>query len=101
MMQATNMLSRTFALCILLMICVLLARNSATAEFVAVHHQEGVSRGFPVIRSLDGKILATGDTIQVADGNKVTSEMVFHFTNGSLYDEKTVFHRDSTSDCRG
>ena len=96
MIQATNTLSHTFALCILLMICIVLVRNPATAESIPVHHQEGVSRGFPVIRSLDGKILATGDTIQVADGNKVTSEMVFHFRDGSLYDEKTVFSQDGT-----
>jgi hypothetical protein len=34
--------------------------------------------------------------IQIADGNKVTTEMVFHFKDGSLYDEKTVFSQDRT-----
>jgi hypothetical protein len=94
-MQAAKNLSRMFALCTLLVVSVLV-KTSVKAESIAVHHQEGVSRGFPVIRSLDGKILATGDTIQVADGNKVTSEMVFHFTDGSLYDEETIFSQDRT-----
>jgi hypothetical protein len=96
MMRATDRLFRMFALCTFLMSCVVLVPYSLTAESIAVHHQEGVSHRFPVIRSLDGKILATGEVIQVADGNKVTTEMVFHFKDGSLYEEKTVFSQDHT-----
>ncbi|MCU1303422.1 MAG: hypothetical protein JWQ87_3706 [Candidatus Sulfotelmatobacter sp.] len=95
-MRANNSPFRMFAPCAFLMISIVLVPHPLTAESIAVHHQEGVSHGFPVIHSLDGKILATGEMIQIADGNKVTTEIVFHFKDGSLYDEKTVFSQDRT-----
>ena len=49
-----------------------------------------------MLRSLDGKILASGDLIQVAKDDQVTSEIVFHFKDGSLHDETTVFSQDHT-----
>jgi hypothetical protein len=91
-MRATDTLSRMFALCTLPIICMV---PLVTAEPIEVHHQEGVSHGFPILRSRDGKILSTGETIQTAVGNRVTTEMVFHFRDGSLYDEKTFFRRST------
>ena len=48
-----------------------------------------------MLRSLDGKILASGDLIQVAKDDQVTSEIVFHFKDGS-HDETSVFSQDHT-----
>jgi hypothetical protein len=61
------------------------------AESVAVRHAEGVVRGFLVLRSLQGALLAHGDLIQFSRGDRVTSRLVFHFIDGSLQDETAVF----------
>jgi hypothetical protein len=61
------------------------------AEAVRVMFQEGVTRAFPVVRSLTGEKLAQGDLVQVARGDVVESRMTFRFTDGSLHDEHVVF----------
>jgi hypothetical protein len=61
------------------------------AEQVAVRHTEGLVHGFLVLRTLDGTLLADGDLLQTARGSRVTSRLVFHFRDGSLHDETTVF----------
>jgi hypothetical protein len=65
------------------------------AVLVPVKHKEGTSHGFLVLHSLDGKLLATGQLVQTIDGERVTSEVVFHFRDGSLYDDVTVFSQDA------
>jgi len=55
-----------------------------------------VVHGFLVLRTLEGKRLAAGDLIQLVRGDQVTSELVFHFEDGSLYDETTVFSQRHT-----
>ncbi|MGA2536197.1 MAG: hypothetical protein ABSF53_09290 [Terracidiphilus sp.] len=61
------------------------------AESIPVRHLEGTLHGFVELRSEDGKVLATGDLVQVAHGARVTSHMLFRFTDGSVDDETTVF----------
>ena len=61
------------------------------AEPVAVRYVEGLAHGFLVLRSLDGKALANGDLIQTARAGRVTSQVLFHFTDGSVHDETGVF----------
>ena len=46
--------------------------DSAEDGRVAVRHKEGLVHGFLVLRSVDGKILANGDLIQTAVGDRVT-----------------------------
>jgi hypothetical protein len=58
---------------------------------VTVRHTEGMVHGFLVLRTLDGKALADGDLIQTARGNRVTTRLVFHFKDGSIHDETTVY----------
>lgn len=65
--------------------------GTSPAEPVAVRHAEGLVHGFLVLRTLDGALLADGDLIQTARGFRVTSRLVFHFKDGSLSDETTVF----------
>ncbi|HUF92869.1 MAG TPA: hypothetical protein VMR23_10865 [Candidatus Limnocylindria bacterium] len=64
---------------------------AASAEPVAVRYAEGVTRAFPVLRSVTGERLAQGDLVQIARGDRVESRMVFKFRDGSLYDETVVF----------
>jgi hypothetical protein len=58
---------------------------------ISVRYTEGVTRGFPVLRSTTGEKLAQGELVQVAQGDLVRSRLIFHFRDGSLYDESVVF----------
>lgn len=70
---------------------VLLQHHPVLAELIPVRHTEGLLRGFLILRTLDGNILATGDLSQVTNGVQVTSELIFRFKDGSLHEETTVF----------
>jgi len=61
------------------------------ASNASVRYQEGLTHGFLVLSALDGKQIAVGDLTEIARGNKVTTRLVFHFNDGSLQDETTVF----------
>jgi hypothetical protein len=63
----------------------------AHAATVAVRRAEGLIHGFLALRTLDGTTIADGDLIQVAVGNQVTLRLTFHFKDGSLHDETTVY----------
>jgi hypothetical protein len=63
----------------------------ATAAPVPVRHKEGLVHGFLTLSTLDGEIIATGDLVQFAHGERVTDHLTFHFKDGSLHDETTVF----------
>ncbi len=63
----------------------------AAAAPVAVRFTEGITRGFPVLRSASGEKLAQGELTQVAQGDVVRSRLVFRFNDGSLYDETVTF----------
>jgi hypothetical protein len=77
---------------VLLTLVTVLAATAAAAEPVAVRYAEGVTRGFPVLRSLTGDKLAQGELIQVPrGGNVVESRLIFRFRDGSVYDERAVF----------
>src|SRR5215831_18863326 len=52
---------------------------------VVVRHTEGLLHGFLVLRSLDGETLAHGELMQTAHGDRVTSHLVFHFKDRSVY----------------
>jgi hypothetical protein len=74
-----------------------LVRSTALpAETVEVRYPEGVAHGFLVLRTLEGKPIADGDSTQVARGERVTSRMRFRFKDGSIYEETTVFSQQGT-----
>lgn len=62
-----------------------------SAEPVAVRYVEMSTRASLILRSLDRKVMANGDLIEVARDGRVTSQVVFHFSDGSVHDETTVF----------
>ena len=74
-----------------LAIVALLWTSPSSAEPVVVRHVEGLVHGFLSLRSPEGNVLATGDLIQGARGDRVTSRLVFHFKDGSMNDETSVF----------
>jgi hypothetical protein len=61
------------------------------AQQIPVKHLAGTSHGFLLLRADDGKPLATGDSIQTVQGNRVTSHLTFRFQDGSIDDDITVF----------
>jgi hypothetical protein len=63
----------------------------AAAEPIAVRYTEGITRGFPVLRSMGGEKLAQGELTQVPRGDVVESRLVFRFKDGSIYDERLTF----------
>ena len=69
----------------------LLLWNNATGEPVAVRFAEGLTRAFPVVRTLDGQTLAIGDLVQIAREDRVESRLSFRFKDGSLHEETAVF----------
>jgi hypothetical protein len=75
----------------LLVIAALLQPRPLKGEQVPVRHMEGTVHGFLVLRTQQGETLAAGDLIQVVRGDRLISELVFHFKDGSVDDEVTVF----------
>lgn len=70
--------------------------SAAFASSFPVRYREGVVHGFLMLSTMDGTPIASGDITQVAQGEKVTSRVVFHFKDGSLQDETTVFSQRSS-----
>jgi hypothetical protein len=74
----------------------LLWSGSLCAEPVAVRHTEGIVHGFLALRTVDGALVAAGDLIQLARGDRVTSRLLFRFKDGSILDETAVFSQRKT-----
>jgi hypothetical protein len=72
----------------------LLSVPPASAEPVAVRYPQGTVHGFVVVKTLEGKRIATGDSIQTVHGDRVTSQLTLHFRDGSLDEETTVFTQE-------
>lgn len=69
----------------------LLSVGLLLADTIPVHHVEGVTHGFLVMRDATGRAIAFGDMIQEAKHGTVTSRLTFHFDDGSLYDDTTIY----------
>jgi hypothetical protein len=72
--------------------CVLLfCFAPACAGQVPVRYQEGITHGFLTLRTLDGRLIAEGEIAQTAKDGVVTSQLTFHFKDGSFYQDTTTF----------
>lgn len=60
-------------------------------EPIPVRHPQGSAHGFVALKTADGIPIAIGDVTQIIHGDRVTSRVTFHFRDGSLDDEVTVF----------
>jgi hypothetical protein len=80
---------RTFGIFLTGVVC--LQGFHLAAQPVVVKQTEGAIHGFLTLSSEDGTVVADGDLEQSAHGNRVTSRLIFHFKDGSLQDETTVF----------
>lgn len=68
----------------------------ASGQEVKVRLRDGSARGFLVLRSETGAILASGEFSQIPQGDQIKARLVFHFKDGSLYEETTVYSQKST-----
>ena len=75
----------------LLLATSLFTATQLSADPVPVRRTQGTLHGFLVLKTLEGTTLAAGDLVQVAHGNRVTTRLTFHFHDGSVDDETTVF----------
>jgi len=64
---------------------------SLRAQLLAVRHPEGVTHGFLLLRTLENETLAVGDVIQDSNGDRVTSQVIFRFKDGSVHDERVSY----------
>jgi hypothetical protein len=60
-------------------------------QTLSVRHQEGLVHGFLTLKTLDGVQLADGDLLQNANGDRVTTRLLFHFKDGSVHDDTAVY----------
>jgi hypothetical protein len=84
------------AVCRWLFIAILLRRGPLSAEPIPVRYPEGTMHGFLALRTLEGKLLASGELIEVLRGNDVVSHLVFRFKDGSVDDDTAVFSQRGT-----
>jgi hypothetical protein len=63
----------------------------AHAEPLPVRHVQGTLHGFLTVHADDGKVIAEGDLTQVVRGDRVILHVAFHFGDGSLDDETTIY----------
>lgn len=63
------------------------------AEFPKIRIAPGTQHGFLVLRNLSGTILASGDYMEMPTGERMKVRVVFHFRDGSLDDETTIYAR--------
>jgi hypothetical protein len=60
-------------------------------EPVLVSYPQWSAHRFLEIRTLGGTRIAIGDVIQKVHGDRIASRVTFHFSDGSLDDDFTVF----------
>jgi len=74
---------------VILIICAW--QPNAQADPIPVRYTRGTIHGLLELRAEDGHVVASGDLVQVAHGSQVTAQLTFHFKDGSIDDETTVF----------
>jgi len=79
---------------IALMVCAWMPR--AQADAMPVRYVQGSFHGFLELRSEGGSVVASGDSLQFVRGGRITAETVFHFKDGSVDDETTVYTQHRT-----
>ena len=78
------------------LLAVFLAPNFVSGEEIPVHHVEGTSLGFLVLRDEGGTPIAYGDLQQVVTKNYVMDDLKLKFNDGSFYEEITKFTQHRT-----
>ena len=80
---------------LLVLLTALLWQGPLAAAPVPVRFAEGSLHGFLELSTRKEVLLASGDLLQVGRDGEVRSRLVFHFEDGSLFDETVVFTQRS------
>ena len=75
----------------LALLCGFAIASTSSAEPIAVRYVQGSSHGFAALKTLDGKTIATGESTQTVSRGRVTSRLIFRFTDGSIDEDVTIF----------
>ncbi len=78
----------------LLLITPLIMADAVQGQDLSVRQRLGSMHGFLTLRDQTGAILAAGDLTLVPTGDTIALRIVFHFRDGSLYDETTIFSQN-------
>jgi hypothetical protein len=78
----------------LLLITPRIPAGAVQGQDLGVRQQLGSTHGFLTLRDQAGAILAAGDLTMVPSGDTITLRIVFHFRDGSLDDETTIFSQN-------
>lgn len=77
-----------------LVLCGSVGCEAASAEPVGVQYREGTVHGFLVLKDSNDSVLTYGDQLQTVVDATVTSKTVFHFLDGSVFEEQVIFTQD-------
>ena len=82
---------RVPALLLALLVAVAPASPAAAAP-VTVRFAESITHGFLVVKdAASGATIAHGEFVQYPQGERTHSQLIFRFTDGSIYDEQVTF----------
>jgi hypothetical protein len=73
------------------LVVLLITASGVEAGPIAVRQLEGEVYGLLALKTSGGEVLAHGELVQSVKGHEVDSQLVFRFTDGSLYDERVAF----------
>jgi hypothetical protein len=80
-----------FRLCGLVSLLTVWLVGALHSEPIPVRYAQGASHGFAAVKTLDGVTLATAESTQILQGDRVTSKFVIRFRDGSIDEDVTVF----------
>ncbi len=80
-------------LCVACLMSTLFSVRNVFAAPIQAKERQGAAHGFLLVKTLEGKVLATGDLECVNQGDQVRSRLTFHFRDGSIDDEVTVYRQ--------
>lgn len=78
---------------VFLLVWLVFAAAAGNADPVRARLKQGVGHIFLLILDENGKTLAAGEALQTVKNNTVTARTTFHFRDGSIDDETTVFEQ--------
>lgn len=77
----------------IVLIATLASECPLSASPVPVHFAEGPLHGYLELSTPEEVLLASGDYLQVRRNGEVESRLVFHFKDGSIFDETVFFNQ--------
>ncbi len=76
---------------------ILFVRSLASvAEPIPVHLTQGSARGFLLVRSEEGKVIAHGELVQAAHGERIITHLTYRFLDGSIDEETATYVQRGT-----